>query len=204
MKAEKIRRQQADLEFEIRLEAERIRRQQADLEFKRQREEEKRQKDLAEEQRWREQEFLRQEERRQKDLAEERRQREQEFLRQSEISHIKSLGALELEKYTAELFQYLGYKVQLTPRTGDHGVDVQLINPQEENEIAQCKQWSSKKVSERDLREFYGTVMAEKSVRGYLIAPHGFTTKAKSWSKGKPIILADANWLCSAAKSRFT
>lgn len=121
-----------------------------------------------------------------------------QFHRISQMSIIKSLDALDLEKYTAELFERLGYKVKLTSTFGDHGIDVHLLNPLGEHEAAQCKQWPHRNknlVGEPEIRDFYGAMMAENIVRGYMVAPHGFTQEAMRWATGKPIVLADANWL---------
>lgn len=131
-------------------------------------------------------------------------QREQEienarqFMRVSQVSAIKSLNAFALEQYTAELFQRMGYQVSLTPKTSDHGVDVKMTSPRGEREVVQCKQWPSRNrglVGEPEVRDFYGTMMAENAVLGYVVAPHGFTQEALKWATGKPIVLADANWL---------
>jgi restriction system protein len=121
-----------------------------------------------------------------------------QFWRVSQVSAIKSLDALALEQYTAELFQRMGYQISLTPKTGDHGVDVKMTSPRGEREVVQCKQWPSRNrglVGEPEVRDFYGTMMAESAVLGYVVAPHGFTQEAMTWAIGKPIVLADANWL---------
>ncbi|MBI5828105.1 MAG: restriction endonuclease [Chloroflexi bacterium] len=135
-------------------------------------------------------------------LREEQERREQEkatqFHRASKVKAIKSLAPLALERYVAELFQRMGYQSSLTPGQGDHGIDVKLINPRGEREIIQCKQWPNWNdglVGEPQIRDFYGAMMSENAVCGYFVAPHGFTPQARSWAMGKPMILADANWL---------
>jgi hypothetical protein len=52
------------------------------------------------------------------------------------------LSDLELEKLAEQVYKRLGYKVQHIGQTGDHGIDVLLINPNNQKEIVQCKQWS--------------------------------------------------------------
>lgn len=127
-----------------------------------------------------------------------KKEQDLQFRRTSQISAIKNLDAIALEKYIAELFQRMGYKVSLTPAVGDHGIDVRLVNPRGEKEVAQCKQWPKRNkglVGEPEVRDFYGAMMAENAVLGYMIAPHGFTQEAMRWATGKPIVLAHANWL---------
>jgi HJR/Mrr/RecB family endonuclease len=102
----------------------------------------------------------------------------------------KYLTETELEKFSAQVFNKMGYKVKLTGETGDHGVDVSLVNPNGQIEIVQCKQWN-KPVGEPQIRDLYGAMQHEKAVRGWLVAPRGFSEPAKKWIKGKAIELID-------------
>jgi hypothetical protein len=100
------------------------------------------------------------------------------------------LSDLELEKLAEHVYKRLGYVVQHAGQTGDHGVDVLLINPNHQKEIVQCKQWS-KPVGEAVLRDLYGAMMHDRATRGWLWAPRGFSGPAKAWARGKPIVLVD-------------
>jgi HJR/Mrr/RecB family endonuclease len=102
----------------------------------------------------------------------------------------KYLSEKELEKFSAHLFSKMGYKAQLTSSTGDHGIDVLLINPKGQKEVVQCKQWN-KQVGEPQVRDLFGTMQHEKAVRGWLVAPRGFSVPAKRWANGKSIDLID-------------
>ena len=102
----------------------------------------------------------------------------------------KYLSETELEKFSAHLFSKMGYKSQLTSNTGDHGIDVLLINPKGQKEVVQCKQWN-KQVGEPQVRDLFGTMQHEKAVRGWLVAPRGFSAPAKRWANGKSIDLID-------------
>ena len=100
------------------------------------------------------------------------------------------LSDLELEKLAEQVYKKLGYSVQHVGQTGDHGIDVLLINPNNQKEIVQCKQWS-KPVGEAALRDLYGAMMHDQAVRAWIWAPRGFSGPAKAWAKGKPIVLVD-------------
>ena len=100
------------------------------------------------------------------------------------------LSDIELEKLAAQVYKKMGYKVQHVGQMGDHGIDVLLINPNNQKEIVQCKQWS-KPVGEPVLRDLYGAMMHDQAVRGWLWAPRGFSGPAKAWAKGKSIVLVD-------------
>lgn len=112
----------------------------------------------------------------------------------------KYLSEKELEKFSAQVFSKMGYKAQLTSQTGDHGIDVLLINPKGQKEIVQCKQWN-KQVGEPQVRDLFGTMQHEKAVRSWLIAPRGFSMPAKRWSKGKQIELIDDEELAKLLQS---
>jgi hypothetical protein len=108
-------------------------------------------------------------------------------LRKQSVTH---LSDLELEKLAEQVYQKLGYKVHHVGQTGDHGIDVLLVNPNNQKEIVQCKQWS-KPVGEAALRDLYGAMMHDQASRGWIWAPRGFSGPAKAWARGKPIVLVD-------------
>lgn len=103
---------------------------------------------------------------------------------------VTQLSDLELEKLAERVYSRLGYHVQHVGQAGDHGIDVLLINPQNQKEIVQCKQWR-RPVGEAALRDLYGAMMHDKAARGWLWAPRGFSGPARAWAAGKPIVLVD-------------
>jgi restriction endonuclease Mrr len=100
------------------------------------------------------------------------------------------LSADELEVFAGKLYSQMGYRVKLTGRSGDHGIDVRLLNPQGQVEIVQCKQWH-KPVGEPQVRDLLGAMSHTKAVQGWLWAPGGFSAAARKWAKNKPIELVD-------------
>jgi restriction system protein len=100
------------------------------------------------------------------------------------------LSDIELERLAAQVYKKMGYTVEHVGQMGDHGIDVLLVNPNNQKEIVQCKQWS-KPVGEPVLRDLYGAMMHDQAIRGWLWAPRGFSGPAKAWAKGKPIVLVD-------------
>lgn len=102
----------------------------------------------------------------------------------------KYMSDVELERFAAQIYSKMGYKVQHVGTMGDHGIDVMLINPNNQKEIVQCKQWH-KPVGEPTIRDLYGAMAHEKAVRAWLWAPHGFSQPALAWAKGKSIELID-------------
>jgi restriction system protein len=112
------------------------------------------------------------------------------------------LSPYELEKFAAHVYNRMGYRVTHTGRSGDHGVDLRLVNPRGQIEIVQCKQWS-KPVGEPEVRNLVGAMVHEKAVRGFLWAPLGFTLEAQRWAKGKPLVLADEREIGRIVESVF-
>lgn len=103
---------------------------------------------------------------------------------------VRALTPAQLEQFTARLFRKLNYRVLHTGQTGDHGVDVRLVNPAGQVELVQCKQWN-KPVGEPEVRDLAGAMLHEKAVRGIIVAPGGFSDAARRWAQGKSIVLAD-------------
>ncbi len=94
------------------------------------------------------------------------------------------MSDLELEKFATQVYKKMGYKVQHVGTMGDHGVDVMLINPKNQKEIVQCKQWN-KPVGEPVIRDLYGAMIHEKAVRAWLWAPRGFSVLQNHGQKAK-------------------
>lgn len=120
-----------------------------------------------------------------------------------EALSIHHLSPYDLEKFAAQVYSKMGYRVTHTGRSGDHGIDVKLINPKGQIEVVQCKQWN-KPVGEPEVRNLAGSMVAEKAIRGFLWAPKGFTTGAQRWAKGKPIVLADEREIGRLIESTYT
>jgi restriction system protein len=115
---------------------------------------------------------------------------------------VRTLSPAELERFSVQLFKTMGYRVRHTGRSGDHGVDVHLTNPNNQSELVQCKQWS-KPVGEPEVRDLAGAMTHEKAERGFILAPGGFTQSAKAWSRGKNIILADEQEIGRLVESAY-
>jgi restriction endonuclease Mrr len=102
----------------------------------------------------------------------------------------EDLSPQALEKLAMQVYKQMGYQVNHTGQTGDHGVDVRLVDPNGKVELVQCKQWH-KPVGEPEVRDLMGAIVHEKAAKGYIWAPNGFSASAKQWAKGKPILLMD-------------
>jgi len=64
----------------------------------------------------------------------------------------------------------------LTPKTGDHGVDIKLESPSGSICVVQCKRYNrDQAVSAKELREFLGAMTFAKATLGFFITTSYFT-----------------------------
>jgi restriction system protein len=117
------------------------------------------------------------------------------------IAELNDLSPDEFEHFVADLFRSQGYKAKVIGQQGDHGVDIEVVNPSKERELVQCKKWRSRWLGEKVVRDFYGAFMHDqKAVRGYIVTTNYYSEAAKEWAKGKPIDLIDGDRLVEAIK----
>jgi restriction system protein len=96
------------------------------------------------------------------------------------IDVLLNLSPYEFESLIAELFNEMGYKVNLTKRTHDDGIDILAVNKnitKVEKVIIQCKRYK-KNISVKDIRELIGVVEIEKATKGIFCTSSSFTNSA--------------------------
>lgn len=116
------------------------------------------------------------------------------------LGGLYQLSPKDFEKYVATLFRQKGYKVTLRGRSGDHGVDLELMGQDGRKAIVQCKRYQNT-VGEDIVRELYGTLIHERAMRGFLVTTAEISDAAESWARGKPITLIDGPTLVEIAGS---
>jgi len=124
---------------------------------------------------------IEEERRRQKEAEEEeRRIREQLRREMKTISGLKRMKPVNFELAIASLYLALGYKVYVTPTTGDRGID--LVAKKGKMKIAlQCKRYR-KVVPENMIREFYGSFTGNFE-KGIFVTSSTYSSAAKDWAK---------------------
>jgi len=110
------------------------------------------------------------------------------------------MSGVEFEQFVAHLFGGLGYSAELTPITGDHGVDI-LIRKEGKAGAVQCKRWEDP-VGEPVVRDFLGAMMGAGVTVGYIAATSVFTTQAQEFAQKHGIRLLDLDALIEMAASR--
>ena len=107
-------------------------------------------------------------------LVARRNRHRREIERARSISQMQALTPERFEGLVAAMFKQKGYTTTLTPQQGDHGIDIVLRAPNGEKEVVQCKRYQGQ-VGEPIVRDFFGAMLHENAVRGYIVTTGEFT-----------------------------
>jgi len=129
-----------------------------------------------------------------------RRRKKQLLDVQSDIDSIKALSWKAFEELVAEAYRRQGYRVIENGFGPDGGIDVKLIKDNKVS-LVQCKQWRSKNVGVRVIREMFGVMTAEQAHKVIVICCGEFTNDAIDFAKHKPIELLGAIKLLDLVRS---
>jgi restriction system protein len=120
---------------------------------------------------------------------------------QSGLNSIRDLSWQEFEHLVGEAYRRQGYVVQETGSTGgDGGIDLSLAKGGE-RVLVQCKQWRTRRVGVKPVRELYGVMTAESAARGVLVTWGSFTREARAFAEGKPLALMEGPELWDLVRS---
>jgi hypothetical protein len=107
------------------------------------------------------------------------------------IQTFKDLTWDEFEMFVGEMYRRKGYSVEISGGDGsDGGIDL-VLRKDEARVLVQCKNWNSSKVGAREIREFFGVVIAEYATRGIFVTAGDYTRDALEFAEGKPIEMID-------------
>jgi len=105
-----------------------------------------------------------------------------------------AMSGEEFERYLADLLRRLGWKVELTPRSRDGGVDLIATKADiigvEERLLIQCKNQATP-VGVEVVREMQGIL--EGTAKGVVASPSGFTADAKAFAATRGLQLWDGD-----------
>lgn len=108
-------------------------------------------------------------------LAVEREKAERELAknRQHELFW-KNMDGYEFENAVAKLYEQIGYRSFVTPKSGDGGVDI-ILKKGNKKYAVQCKH-HKKSISPNDYRALIGSIVAGQYDGGIFVSLSGFTT----------------------------
>jgi restriction system protein len=110
------------------------------------------------------------------------------------VEDLYDLSPKAFEHYVAALFRSKGYRVNVSGRSGDEGVDLEIIQPGGKRAIAQCKRYRST-IGPEVVRELYGTMIHERVHHAFLVTTAPISDGARQWARHKPMTLIDGQTL---------
>jgi HJR/Mrr/RecB family endonuclease len=116
------------------------------------------------------------------------------------LEQLHNLSPCEFEHHVAELFEQRGYLVTVRGRSGDLGVDLELVGSDGRRAIVQCKRYRHA-IGPDVVRELFGTMVHEMALHGFLVTTAVFSDAAREWARGKPISLIDGSTLVQLTSS---
>ncbi|MBM7620176.1 restriction system protein [Bacillus tianshenii] len=112
----------------------------------------------------------------------------------SQLESIKEMHHFEFEYFMKEVFELLGYKANLTPKTGDGGKDI-LLHKNKELILVECKRFNKTKVTRPDIQKFHSAIIDMEAKRGYFVTTGAFTKQAIEYALNKSIELINGEEL---------
>lgn len=114
------------------------------------------------------------------------------------VDDLYALSPREFEQYVAKLFRRRGYRVKVRGRSGDLGVDLEVVNRVGRKAVVQCKRYTNT-VGPDIVRELFGTMIHERAVHGFLVTTADISDSARDWARGKPMTLIAGDRLVEIA-----
>lgn len=104
---------------------------------------------------------------------------------------IDALRPDQFELFVGEIFRRAGYTVEISAAAAQ-GDSIDLtLRRDAETILVQCKHWKTSRVTEREVREFYGTMTGNGAPRGIFVTAGSFSRDAREFAEGKGIDLMD-------------
>jgi restriction system protein len=116
------------------------------------------------------------------------------------VDDLYDLSPKAFEHYVAALFRRKGYRVTVSGRSGDEGVDLKITQPNGKQAIAQCKRYRNT-LGPEIVRELYGTLIHERVHHAFLVTTAAISEGAHQWARHKPITLIDGQTLVRLVKA---
>lgn len=118
-------------------------------------------------------------------------------------SNFMNLSHFEFEKFIAKLFRKMDYMVELTPKTGDYGVDI-IAKDKNDTIAIQAKQFKhGNNVSNTIVQQVLGAMWKVKANKAIIITTSDFTVQAKVQAREAPVELWNLQTLKSMVRKYF-
>ncbi len=108
---------------------------------------------------------------------------------QTGLDSIRQLSWRKFEDLITEAYKQNGYRIVREPVSGsDNGIDI-IVNKEDIETLVQCKQWRSRKLGVKVVREMYGILSGSYADEVHIVSTGRVTNDALSFARGKPIKL---------------
>lgn len=133
-----------------------------------------------------------------------RRKRLQLLETQTGLDSLRAMDWRRFEMLVGEAFRRQGYRIEETGLGGaDGGIDLRL-NKNGRVTLVQCKQWRSKHVDVKVVREMYGLLTHHHADAVKIVAVGNFTRDAQRFAQSKPIELVHGEALLAMVRQAQT
>lgn len=128
------------------------------------------------------------------------RRRQRLLASQTGLHSLSTMDWREFEMLVGEAFRKQGYKIRETGLGGaDGGIDL-ILHRDNTTTLVQCKQWRTKLVDVRVVREMYGLMFHHHADAVKIVAIGHYTDDALRFVQGKPIELISGHALLTMVR----
>jgi restriction system protein len=133
----------------------------------------------------------------------ERLERQARLARRADLklAQLASLSPEAFEEFVGELFEMLGYEVEVVGGSGDLGADLLLRRNDGLIAVVQCKYHRQTPVGSPELQKFLGTIHHTRSHKGFFVTTSTFSLSAEKFAAEQPIELVDGPRLIELVSS---
>ncbi len=128
-----------------------------------------------------------------------RRRRRRRPLVTGDLLGILTLSPYGFETFCRDLLEREGFRAVATRRSGDEGIDVELVAPDGRRGVVQCKHAPTARIGRPVIQQLYGEMISRHALFGYVMTTGTFTEEAKTWARTKTITLVDRDGLLAMA-----
>lgn len=100
------------------------------------------------------------------------------------------LSDVAFERFCGRLFEAMGYRVVVTKRSHDAGVDLELDDRRRGRGVAQCKRWAGT-VGRPTLQALYGEMTARRWRYAFVVTTGVYSRDAVMWAHETGVSLLD-------------
>jgi restriction system protein len=117
------------------------------------------------------------------------------------LAQLASLSPESFEEFVGELFEMLGFDIELVGGSGDLGADLLLRRNDGLVAVVQCKYHKQSPVGSPELQKFLGTIHHTRSHKGFFVTTSTFSLSAEKFAAEHPIELVDGARLIELVSS---